>query len=264
MAEDVTITGGKYSITIKDALAEADDEITGDKANITNMALARGCWFQWEYSVQIELHTGEVEDDLEELALMRELYAEVADWTPSMLESPATLAEQLNNLLRWGAGSGLTSQATEATLAGGAGTFDWPAATTYTFIPPFGNGSPLTNPVLTWEEVSAGNGLYDPAILYQSSDGVLFRVETPGGSAIRVEPEAISLTFGNPIVASDADIAKARREMEAAIESKTQRNQEKQLQLQDLTAALQRWFTFTTNINERKKRDADGILGNFH
>lgn len=255
MADDVTIPGGKYEITIKNALSEADDDVTGDKANITNMALARGCWFQWEYSVQIELHTGEVEADLEELALMRELYAEVADWTPLMLENPAALTDSLNGLVRWGAGSGLTQQATGATIDGVAGTFNWPPSTTWDFGPQQAFG--------TWEVMQAITFSPGPTFIGQTSDGVYFHVDSTGVPT-RIEPEDLSLVFGSPIVASDADIAKARREMETAIESKTQRNQEKQVQLQDLTAALQRWFTFTTNINERKKRDADGILGNFH
>ena len=255
MADDVTITGGKYDITIKNAVSEADDDVTGDTANITNMALARGLWFQWEYTVQIELHTGEVEDDLEELALMRELYAEIPVWTPLMLENPAALSDGLNGLIRWGAGAALTNQATSATIDGVAGTFNWPPVTNWSIgaQAPFG----------TWEEMQSIGFEPGPPFIGQSSDGVYFRVDS-NGVPTRIEPEDLQLVFGSPIVASDADIAKARREMEAAIESKTQRNQEKQLQLQDLTAALQRWFTFTTNVDERKKRDADGIVGNFH
>ncbi|NIM42002.1 MAG: hypothetical protein GTN86_12610 [Xanthomonadales bacterium] len=256
MAEDVTIPGGKYTITIKDALSEANDDITGDKANIMNMALARGCWFQWEYSVQIELHTGEVEDDLAELQEMRDLYAEVADWTPQMLNAPANLADSLNALVRWAAGSGLINQATGATINGVAGAFDWPPYTYWTY-------GTLQLPFGTWEELQTTPFTPGSTFIGQSSDGVYFRI-SPTGAPVRVEAEDIQLVFDNPIVASDADIAKARRELEAAIESKTQRNQEKQAQLQDLTAALQRWFTFTTNVNERKKRDADTIAGNFH
>jgi hypothetical protein len=221
-----------------------------------NMALARGCWFQWEYTVQIELHTGAVEEDLAELQEIRDLYAEVANWTPQMLNAPANLADSLNDLVRWGAGSGLTNQATGAAINGVAGAFDWPPVTYLTY-------GTLQVPFGTWEEVQALTFTPNDTWIGQSSDGVYFRCG-PTGAPVRVEAEDIQLVFGNPIVAGDADIAKARRELEAVIESKTQRSQEEQAQLQDITAALQRWFNFTTNLNERKKRDADSIAGNFH
>lgn len=273
MAQDISVEGGKYTITFKDAVSENDDDITGDKANIMNMALARGCWFQWEYTVQIELHTGDVEDDLIELGEMQALYAEVSEWTPQMLESPAALSEQLSNLLRWGAGSGLTDQASHATLVDVPGvTFAMPPATELLVArSPDPTIPPQVYPTgdWTWEQTNSSSFAFlhpefDPNTLYVTSDGVYFRGDPADGPPIRVEPDELVPVFIDPIVASDADIAKARRELEAAIESKTQRNQEKQAQLQDLTAALQRWFTFTTNVNERKKRDADTIAGNFH
>jgi hypothetical protein len=257
MAQDISVEGGKYTITFKDAVSEDDDEITGDKANIMNMALARGCWFQWEYTVQIELHTGDVEDDLIELREMQALYAEVSEWTPQMLESPANLTEEFSQLLRWGVGTEFTDQASSATVDGVAGGFIWPPVIEL----PGGGGA-----IPSWSEVQADPARYSGGAgrLMKSADGVIFRYQA-GTGVVRVEPENINLvSFTGPVVASDADIAKVRRELEAAIESKTQRNQEKQAQLQDLTAALQRWFTFTTNVNERKKRDADTIAGNFH
>lgn len=262
MADDVVVKGGLYDITFRNALAAPDDAVTGDKANLMNMALSRGCWFQWEYTVQINLHTDEVVDDLAELGEMRELYDRVANWTPLQLENPAALSDELNNLLRWGAGSELTDQASSATVDGRAGTFNWPPLSSFTVVVP--GGTPVFH-VPTWDEVLANPGIYSGAagFLLKSSDGVVFTNE-PGTGPVRVDPADINLSFTDPVVASDDQIAKARRELEASIESKTQRNQEKQAQLQDLTAALQRWFTFTTNVNERKKRDADTIAGNFH
>lgn len=257
MADDVVVPGGLYPITFRNALAGADDAVTGDKTNLMNMALARGCWFQWEYSVQIDFQTDEVVDDLEELGDMRVLYDEVSNWTPLSLQNPATVSSQLNDLLRWGAGAALTDQASSATLTGVAGNFAWPPETS---LQVFAGGPVFQIP--SWREVQADPGMYPSGYIMKSTDGVYFRRE--GADVVQIEPGSIQLTFTGPIVASSDTIAQARRELEASIESKTQRNQEKQVRLQDLAAALQRWITFTTNLNERKKRDADTLAGNFH
>jgi len=273
MAEDVVIQGGLFDLLIRNALSEADDAITGDKANIMNMALARGCWFQWEYTVQMGLHTGEIEEDLALLQEMRNLYAEVAGWTSLMLENPAALSEQLNQLFQWGAGSGLTNQASSVVVPGLApgviGPIPWPALTENSAVVP-------TKAIGLFEDLQVTefrtSQTFAGTLLYQSADGIYFRVAAinppptsgPQHEFVRIERDQITLVFDDDLLGGELEIGKARRELEAAIESKTQRSQEQQAQLQDISAGLQRWFNFTTNLNERKKRDADTIAGNFH
>lgn len=265
MSDDVTVKGGLYDITFRNALAGADDAVTGDKPNIMNMALARGCWFQYEYTVQINLQTDQVTDDLEELGQMQALYADMANWTPQELRNPQEESGGLNQLFQWNAGSVLTNQASSATVTGATGTFQWPPLTSLHITSP---NSSITTPIGKWADISQTPALSDPSLyptdtIYQTTDGIYFRSD--GTQLIQIARTDIELNFTlPPLVASQADIANAARELQAAIESKTQLNQEKQAQLQDLTAALQRWFTFTTNVNERKKRDADSIVGNFH
>lgn len=264
MADDVTVKGGLYDITFRNALAGADDAVTGDKPNIINMALARGCWFQYEYTVQINLQTDEVTDDLDVLSQMQTVYADMANWTPPQAPDPTQNADALNQLFQWSSGSVLTDQAANATVTGATGAFDWPAKTSLFRQSP--NGS-INTQIGKWDDIPQTPALSDPSLyptnaIFQTTDGIFFRSD--GTQLIQIARADIHLNFAPPLSATTDQIASARRELEAAIESKTQRNQEKQAQLQDLTASLQRWFTFTTNVDERKKRDADTITGNFH
>lgn len=264
MADDVTVKGGLYDITFRNALAAPDDAVTGDKPNIMNMALARGCWFQYEYGVQIDLQTDQLVADVNELDQMQALYADMSNWTPTLVQDPTQESDALNQLFQWSSGSVLTDQASSASLTGTSGTFDWPALTSLRITTP--NAS-INTAIGTWENVSQNPNLSDPSryptnAIFQTTDGIFFRSD--GTQFIQMARTDIHLNFTPPLVASSDQLASARREFQTAIEAKTQLNQEKQATLQDLTASLQRWFSFTTNVNERKKRDADSIVGNFH
>lgn len=258
MADDVTVKGGLYDITFRNALAAPDDAVTGDKPNIMNMALARGCWFQYEYTVQIDLKTDKVVADVEALGVLQTVYADMANWTAADFDGTATMMGKLNQLFDLGTGSALTDKVKSVAITGSGGqTSNWPPITT---VP--GTGTAIGQ----WADVQNQPGPYFGGRIFQTSDGVYFQKDLSTGALVEVPKDNIVLLVdpGDNLGITASDIASARQQVQTTIESKTQRNQEDQAQLQDLTAALQRWFAFTTNVNERKKRDADSIVGNFH
>lgn len=258
MADDVTVKGGLYDITFRNALAAPDDAVTGDKANIMNMALARGCWFQYEYTVQINLQTDQVTDDLAELGTLQTVYADMANWKPEDFDGSATMMGALNQLFDLGTGQALTDKVQSVAISGSGGqTSNWPPITTV----------PGTSTAIgKWADVQNQPGPYFGGRIFQTSDGVYFQKDLSTGTLVEVPKDNIVLLVnpGGNMGITTSDITSARNQVQTTIESKTQLNQEKQAQLQDLTASLQRWFSFTTNVNERKKRDADSIVGNFH
>ena len=128
----------------------------------------------------------------------------------------------------------------------------WPARTVVA-------GAPVGN----WNEVQNQPGAFALGAAYLSADGVYFYRDGPAGPLRQIDPAAIDLVFPAGIDVTEADITQVRRELEIKIESMTQINQDKQAFLQDLVASLQKWFTFVNSVCDRRKRDADSIVGNF-
>jgi hypothetical protein len=267
MAEDVLVSGGLFSINIRDAVSESTDAVTGDKVNITNMALANGLMLMWDYGERINGQSSLIAQDLEAIGRRRQVLTDMLDWTPASFQLPASQQQEgaLNLLFDWGVGKAITDKVPTVVVRGVADSpLNWPAQTTM----PGRRDLPIGN----WDEVRNDVGDFFGGRVFQSADGVYFRVDdgNPSGSQPRtlreIDPDDLILVIlprPPEMVVTEADIAQVRRELEINIESMTQVNQDKQAFLQDLVASLQKWFTFVNSVCDRRKRDADSIVGNF-
>lgn len=257
MALDVVVPGGLFDVVIRKAEAETTDAATGDKANVLNMALARGFLLMWDYGERINQQSALIETDLTKLADMQAFLKEAMTWTPADFtsgtpeENQVAKAQLLMGLWAFNAlnPEQLALMGNEVSLASIAGVLssDWP---------PFELSA-------TYAEIQA-----DPTLmsisreLYRSSDGVVcYRL--PNGPAVSVDWRDVHLAVPESVTFAATELSALRRNIELSIESHTQVAQNKQAFLQDLVANLQKWFTFTTSVLDKRKRDADGIVANF-
>ena len=320
MADDVLVSGGLFDITIRNAAPSLD----GEKANVTNMALANGLMLMWDYGERVNGQSSLIAQDLTQIGQKREVLQGMLDWTPATFQLTAALQTSLNQLFDFGVGKKLTDQALYASFPGAPSLFGamdppqlfdrlggtiqtWSVLQQQTnpalrfdpdvlytsadgyffeFVSDGGAGGSLrllgsTNPpypdgvrwparttvagaaVGNWNEVQNNPGAFALGAAYLSADGVYFYRDGPFGALQQIDPAAIDLVFPAGMVVNEADITTTRRELEVNIESMTQVNQDKQAFLQDLVASLQKWFTFVNSVCDRRKRDADSIVGNF-
>jgi hypothetical protein len=268
VAEDVLVSGGLFDITIRNAVSEASDAVTGDKVNITNMALANGLMLMWDYGERVNGQSDMIAQDLAKIGQRRDVLQDMLDWTSASFKLPAALQQQgaLNLLFDFGVGKTITDKVPTMAVRGVADSpLSWPAQTTMPGQPdvPIGN----------WADVKDELGNFFGGRVFRTTDGVYFYVDSgnPSGSQPRtlseIDPADMTLVIlprPPEMTVTEADIAQVRRELEINIESMTQVNQDKQAFLQDLVASLQKWFTFVNSVCDRRKRDADTLVANFH
>jgi hypothetical protein len=267
MAETVTIGGGAFDLVIPKANPEASDAVTGDKANVTNMMLARGFLLVWDYGERILSQTAVVETDLAELDAMRAYLAQAVDWKPETFKAQSTDATEVaraaaerSTLLVTLKQYGVVDQRLDGLIDASTG-FTMTSGLFFSGGPSTADdaGTPITD---TWATLNPANYTLISSTVYQTSDGVLFTV-SGGVPRVLDWSQVASVQTPDDMSFSQQDLEAFRRGLELAIERKTQFAQNKQAFLQDLTGNLEKWHTLVSALLDRRKRDADAIVGNY-